>query len=428
MPNLWTELKRGLLGLLLALLLTLALALAAVLGLGLEATPRTVPAPAATVDDIDRALRLLKRHDPRGKLPGILRTATLTQRDLVLLGSLGLQRFGEPRLQLALQSGTARLQLSLRPPTPALTGWFNLDAQWQDSSGLPTLQRLALGQLQVPAWLASAALPGLVALLDLRSQSALTQQLVSHVGFGPQRLRLDYALPDNPQQALAGGLIAPDEQARLKIYTGRLSSLSADLAATGPVSLSRLLPPMFSLASQRSTDKASAARENRAALTALAILVNDQALPGLVTDIPHPTSARALSVTLLGRHDTPQHFLVSAVLSAQGGGALSNVIGLYKEVSDSRGGSGFSFNDLAADRAGTRLGLLAMGDPVAFQTRLEAGVQEADLMPQVADLPESMSAQEFRQRFGGVGAPAYRQMMDNIEARLDGLSLLQPPP
>ena len=53
---------------------------------------------------------------------------------------------------------------------------------------------------------------------------------------------------------------------------------------------------------------------------------------------------------------------------------------------------------------------------------------EADLMPQVADLPESMSAQEFRQRFGGVGAPAYRQMMDNIEARLDGLSLLQPPP
>ena len=64
----------------------------------------------------------------------------------------------------------------------------------------------------------------------------------------------------------------------------------------------------------------------------------------------------------------------------------------------------------------------------AFQARLAAGVIEADLMPQVADLPESMTAQEFRLRFGGVGAPAYRQMMDNIEARLDGLSLLQPPP
>ena len=428
MQTLWTGFKRGFFVLLVALSLVAALAVAAVLGLGLEATPRTALAPVATVDDIDRALRLLKSHDPRGKLPGILRSATLTQRDLVLLGSLGLQRFGEPRLQLVLQTGTARLQLSLRLPSQALTGWLNLEAQWQDSSGLPTLQRLAIGQLQVPAWLASAALPGLVALLDLRAQSALAQQLVSHVGFGSRQLTLDYALPDNPQQALAGGLMSPEEQARLKVYTEHLASLSSELAATGPVSLSRLLPPMFALATQRSTDKASAAHENRAALTALAILVNDQALPGLVTDIPHPASNRPLSVTLLGRHDTPQHFLVSAVLSARGGGALADVIGLYKEVADSRGGSGFSFNDLAADRAGTRLGLLAVGDPMAFQARLAAGVLEADLMPRVADLPESMSAQEFRQRFGGVGAPAYRQMMDNIETRLNGLSLLQPPP
>ena len=428
MQTLWTGFKRGFFVLLVALSLVAALAVAAVLGLGLEATPRTALAPVATVDDIDRALRLLKSHDPRGKLPGILRSATLTQRDLVLLGSLGLQRFGEPRLQLVLQTGTARLQLSLRLPSQALTGWLNLEAQWQDSSGLPTLQRLAIGQLQVPAWLASAALPGLVALLDLRAQSALAQQLVSHVGFGSRQLTLDYALPDNPQQALAGGLMSPEEQARLKVYTEHLASLSSELAATGPVSLSRLLPPMFALATQRSTDKTSAAHENRAALTALAILVNDQALPGLVTDIPHPASNRPLSVTLLGRHDTPQHFLVSAVLSARGGGALADVIGLYKEVADSRGGSGFSFNDLAADRAGTRLGLLAVGDPMAFQARLAAGVLEADLMPRVADLPESMSAQEFRQRFGGVGAPAYRQMMDNIETRLNGLSLLQPPP
>jgi hypothetical protein len=428
MRNLWTGFRRGLLGLVLLLLLALMLAAAAVLGPGREAVPRTVPAPAITVEDVDRALHLLKRHDPRGKLPGILRSATLTQRDLVLLGSLGLQRFGEPRLQLALQPGIARLQISLRLPSPALAGWFNLEAVWQDSAGLPSLQRLTLGQLQVPVWLANLALPGLVALLDLRAQSVLAQQWVSHVGFDRQQLTLDYALPDNPQQALAGGLMTPEEQARLKIYTQRLASLSAELATTGPVSLSRLLPPMFALATQRSTDKASAARENRAALTALAILVNDQALPGLVNDIPRPAGARPLSVTLLGRHDTPQHFLVSAVLSARGGGALADVIGLYKEVSDSRGGSGFSFNDLAADRAGTRLGLLAVGDPVAFQARLAAGVLEADLMPQVDDLPESMSALEFRQRFGGVGAPAYRQMMDNIESRLDGIRLLQPKP
>jgi hypothetical protein len=65
---------------------------------------------------------------------------------------------------------------------------------------------------------------------------------------------------------------------------------------------------------------------------------------------------------------------------------------------------------------------------MAFQARLAAGVIEADLMPAVDDLPESLTDRQFRQRFGGVGAPAYRQMIDDIEQRLNGLSLLQPPP
>ena len=37
--------------------------------------------------------------------------------------------------------------------------------------------------------------------------------------------------------------------------------------------------------------------------------------------------------------------------------SYDDAIGVYKEVRDSRGGSGFSFNDMAANRAGTRFGL-----------------------------------------------------------------------
>ena len=37
-------------------------------------------------------------------------------------------------------------------------------------------------------------------------------------------------------------------------------------------------------------------------------------------------------------------------------GALAQAIGLAKEVADARAGSGFSFNDMAANLAGTRFG------------------------------------------------------------------------
>jgi hypothetical protein len=100
---------------------------------------------------------------------------------------------------------------------------------------------------------------------------------------------------------------------------------------------------------------------------------------------------------------------------------LSDAIGLYREVDDSRGGSGFSFNDIAADRAGTRFGELATGSAAGarqLQQRIAAGIKESALMPAVADLPEFMPEAEFKRRFGGIGAPAYQRMMADIERRV----------
>ena len=39
-------------------------------------------------------------------------------------------------------------------------------------------------------------------------------------------------------------------------------------------------------------------------------------------------------------------------------------------------------------------------------------------MPEVADLPEYMPEAEFKRRFGGVGAPPYQRMMQDIERRV----------
>jgi uncharacterized protein YfiM (DUF2279 family) len=183
------------------------------------------------------------------------------------------------------------------------------------------------------------------------------------------------------------------------------------------------------LASERSAGgiaQADPRAEIRAVIAVVAFYVNGKGLSAIVPGAkswPHPAPRK---VTLNGREDFPQHFTISAALAANAGGPLSDAIGLYKEVDDSRGGSGFSFNDIAADRAGAVFGEIATRSEESARTlqqRIAAGLKEADMMPEVADLPEFMSEAEFKRRFGGIGAPAYNKMMQDIERRIAACAL-----
>ncbi len=416
--------------------LLLAGALLVSLWLAVERAPRVAASgTAVSVNDIDRARRLLERNDPRRALPGITRAVVLSQRDLELLIQQAGQRLGAgARGRVRLQPGLAVVEASLALPANPWGGWLNLRAVLRETPSLPAVQQLRVGQLPVPGWLAEAALPRVLEALNLRAQGELAQRLVSRVGFRSQALVLAYAWPDNPEQALAESLLAPEDQARLRRHAEHLATLAADLAGPRPrpavVSVSQLIQPMFALAASRSRDATSAALENRAALVALAFLAAGQRLAPLLGPVAAPEAGpaarpqRAPEMRLRGRADWPLHLLISAALAAEGGSPLSDAIGLYKEVADSRQGSGFSFGDLAADRAGTRLGLAARRDPLGLQARLAQGLAEDDLLPAVHDLPEDMQEPEFKRRFGGVGAPAHQAMLREIETRLDQLPLL----
>jgi hypothetical protein len=112
-------------------------------------------------------------------------------------------------------------------------------------------------------------------------------------------------------------------------------------------------------------------------------------------------------------------------LAVESTGVLSRAVGVWKEVDDSRAGTGFSFNDIAADRAGTRLGELALSQPQRLQEALAGGVKESDVMPAWADLPEFMSEAEFKRRFGGVGEAPYLAMLAEIDKRVGALPALR---
>ena len=160
-------------------------------------------------------------------------------------------------------------------------------------------------------------------------------------------------------------------------------------------------------------------------LVVLAFYVNGKGLAALVPSARGWPLAERRVVTLSGRTDFPRHFMISAALAATAGSPLADAVGLYKEVDDSRRGSGFSFNDIAADRAGTRFGeMAASGAGLARLQQLVArGPREADLIPDVRDLPEFLPEPEFLRRYGGIGAPPYRRMIADIEQRIAGLPL-----
>jgi hypothetical protein len=88
-------------------------------------------------------------------------------------------------------------------------------------------------------------------------------------------------------------------------------------------------------------------------------------------------------------------------------------------------GSGYSFVDLAADKAGVKFAdYLADPDTAkAAQSRLAIASDEALFFPVIKDLPEGLKTDAFRQTFKTVDSPEYQAMIAEIKGRIAGLGL-----
>ena len=403
------------------------LALAAMLAVGMvvERTASVQAGPAVATQDVERALQLVRSHDPRQQRPGILRVVQADQRDVELLLDHAAKRWPGFAVSAQFQQGLALLKISAPMPWAKEQLWLNIDARLLEGPGLPAVQRLRFGSLPVPGWCAEPLMGWLLARRGWGVDTSLARDVVRRVDIRPGKIVVFYAWQDDTSQRLLAALVPLADQQRLRIYSDRLVELVAEEPVGSAVSLARLLPPLFERARQRTADGGDAALENRAAILTLAFYANQLGLSAIVPAARAWPRPRPLTVTLADRTDTPLHYLISAAIAAEAGSPLADAVGLYKENADSRGGSGFSFNDLAADRAGTRFGDLAVREPERAQRQLSAHLNEPDLLPDVSDLPEALSASEFSRRFGAVGAPAYRRLLAEIEARLDRLPLLR---
>ena len=401
-----------------------------------EREPLVRESPAVTSEEKRRLYDLLRDKNPKTLAAGDTRSLSLDSRDIDLLLAWGLpvvlgEGRGTARVDL-LASRQTRVSLTLRFATP--TGharYLNIVAgarvqidRGRVSVADPTLR---LGRLVLPhpplRWLAPVI--SVLAQTERRARPVLAG--VESLEIGPGRARLVYRRMELPPGLLARFIwgAGSNEAMRLAVraHVERLLEAAPSLPRGEP-RLGGAVEVAFAHARERSATSPPVL-ENRAALLALGLLLGHRRLEDFVGQVLDERDWRRAAplarTTLRGRDDWTKHFFVSAALTVLAAQAPSDALGVVKEELDAGGGSGFSFGDLMADRAGTTFALLATRDAAAARTlqeRLAAGFRVDDFFPEAADLPENIQAAELEARYGGVGGRLFRQYAAEVERRL----------
>jgi len=413
---------RALIKLLFLLALLSLMGILTITWLALSDVPLVTGQTRLSHQDIARARNILRQNDPRNIPPGTNHVIEISAPDLNLAANYLLQQLAGGSAILSLSADHLRTQASMHIPRMPWRNVVNLDGTIQTRNSHSKIVSLQLGSLTVPGEVATWLAGQLLDYAYTRAQLDKAAGPIKQLQLFPDRLRLTYqwdpALIDQARKTL----LSSNDREALRIYHDRL----VDLQSTGvgkKGSLADLLQAIFATALERSRER-DPVEENTALLTVLGTWASGQDISKLVPDSAR--RPRPFRLKLQRRTDFAQHFLTSAALAARGDSTLSDAVGLFKEISDTDHGSGFSFTDIAADRAGTRFGEFAtrsQEDARDLQQRASAGLAEADFMPPARDLPEHMRTDAFKQRFGYVGSPTYQQLMAEIERRINSCSL-----
>jgi hypothetical protein len=408
---------------LLVLISILAVGLITLAWLVLDNQPRVEPGDRIRRADLVWAKQLFERNIPPSRAANTLQTLDLSEEEVNRLLNYAVVVKPVSGVAANLEPGKAEINVTLRVRQNPFGSYLNFSADLSSLDNQLAITRMRLGGLPLPAFLGRGV--WWIARNWLQQDVSLSTLLnaVQRVDMHEDRLSLDYLwhpkLLTMLERKGAEVLIGPEEKGRLLAYADFVRKTANRYPGRSQQPARELVESVFRFAEQRGGE---AAAENRAALTALGAYVAGVSLPQLLEGKGRTTRrAPPVLLTLHGRRDAAEHLLIAAALSATGGSRLANAIGLAKEEEDIESGSGFSFTDLAYDRAGARLGELATGKNAgSIQLGLRKLPDDAALSPSFADLPEFLPHQEFVRRFEKPGSPAYQRQIEEIERRLAG--------
>ena len=397
---------------------------------GISDTPTVAIGWTLTHDDIVRAKKIL--YEGSKTKPDEIGTIELTQPDINLAANYLFNRYRKSAVKIELKDNIVRFVVTMTLPKNYLGQYLNISFRFgnEGNNELPSLKKFKAGELLLPAKFSAFVIDNIIRHTSLNEYFILATRPIRSIIIDQEKVTISYhsSLENliQAQNVLADGGKNKD----LDIYQQKLTDVIAQHDSTWRLSLADLLKPLFTLAYQRSNLE-NAIDENKMAIITINNYVNRKEtkkflslpLATLNTDKRYPTF-------LYKRIDLAQHFIGSAAITASMNDQISKTVGEEKELSDAQGGSGFSFVDLAADKAGTRFGEMATSSPESAR-KLQKKISEikdyTDFMPDPSDLPEHMDDTEFKRRFESVDSAIYQELSKKIDERITATPIYSNP-
>jgi hypothetical protein len=172
-----TALKWTLRGLAIAAVV-LPLAAVGALWLCFSDQPIVVRGSDLSMDSYEKVQQVIEDHDPRNSGRGGVRTLVATQDELNILLAYGAKRFHDSSVRVALRPGKALVQASVQSPWSPFGQWLNFDAVLRESDGMPAIDRLTVGSLPVPGFVADFALEQALARFGASERGRIAKEMV----------------------------------------------------------------------------------------------------------------------------------------------------------------------------------------------------------------------------------------------------------
>jgi hypothetical protein len=407
----------------------------------LQVSPSVKSISALDKIDVQSIEQLIVNNAPSSINSTGERSLSLDKDEIDLLSTFALQNmpnYPDVAATISLHEGSTNLALSWPVKLLSLDLYLNLHAELTESHTGPHLSSITAGKLPIPLVI--------VKLLAKMTQDRLAATYVNykeftdlydsirHINFHKDELIV--VLDWEPRlitrvQAQAEQLfLSAEDRERILSYYGQIVAIVNALPQdTRRISLNALIFPLFQTAQAKTALGADVYTENRAALQALSLYVNDSDISSLVAGRSPNETPRRINVTIQRRPDLAQHFTTSAAITASVGANIAGILSNSKEDYDARYRTGFSFSDLTANIAGVALGNAVTLNPETakeVQAHLANAIDETDYMPRVSRNNAGITEQDFTDQYQNRNSEAYLERLNAINLEISQLPIYSP--
>ncbi|MBO1254739.1 hypothetical protein J3L16_03440 [Alteromonas sp. 5E99-2] len=396
-----------------------------------ESEPRITTDSIQYLNSADHVAPLLKQIQTILENPNIETRIDVTQTQISSIQGLIQRASNKFRAKSEIKSNAASINMTYAFTVRGVKRFINLQIIIAAGEGL-TINKLKVGHISYSGWFAKFVAKHSI---NLYTKSNLATELLNSV----EKITLDenaiqFKLKAVDKVFAELMLIDTEEPSErdkeLQKYTALFLSELNNFHTNNTfeqLSLNNYINFVFKLAEENSNN--NAVLVNEAAILSLAIFAGDSRLSQLFKNLSFdPENANSFKnrPTLADRTDLAQHFIISAALHVISRKNIALAIGEFKELMDrAPSGTGYSFLDLAADRAGVAFAEQATNNlkSAVILKRLSSGVSEDAYLPKLNRLSEGLHKQAFVDKYTQVDSAEYKKDVNLIKARIRTLSL-----